>query len=191
MKGFMSEFKQFAMRGNVVDMAVGIIIGVAFGKIVSSLVADVIMPPLNMVMGKVDLSGLSVTIREASEGVEAVVINYGPFLQSVLDFVIVAFVIFCVIKGMNSMKKKEEAKPEAKATLSKEAQLLAEIRDALTSGSKPAAKASSAKKAPAKKATAKKKTATAAKKTTAVKKAPAKKAATKKTAAKKTTTKKK
>ena len=181
MKGFMSEFKQFAMRGNVVDMAVGIIIGVAFGKIVSSLVADVIMPPLNMVMGKIDLTNLSVTLREASEGVEAVVINYGPFLQSVLDFIIVAFVIFCVIKGMNSMKKKEEAKPEAKAVLSKEAQLLAEIRDALTSGAKPAAK----------KAPAKKKTAAAAKKTTAVKKAPVKKAATKKTTAKKTTAKKK
>ena len=186
MKGFMSEFKQFAMRGNVVDMAVGIIIGVAFGKIVSSLVADVIMPPLNMVMGKIDLTNLSVTLREASEGVEAVVINYGPFLQSVLDFIIVALVIFCVIKGMNSMKKKEEAKPEAKAVLSKEAQLLAEIRDALTSGSKPAATKPAAKKAPAKK-----KTAAATKKTTAVKKAPVKKAATKKTTAKKTTAKKK
>ncbi|MEW6079887.1 MAG: large-conductance mechanosensitive channel protein MscL [Thermodesulfobacteriota bacterium] len=99
------EFKDFAMRGNVVDMAVGIIIGGAFGKIVSSLVKDVIMPPIGLLLGNVDFSALAVTLREKTEAAEAVTINYGLFINTVLDFVIVAFAIFMVIKQMNRFKK--------------------------------------------------------------------------------------
>lgn len=135
----LKEFKSFAMRGNVVDMAVGIIIGAAFGKIVSSLVKDIIMPPIGVMMGGVDFSDLAITIQEAVGDAEAVTINYGQFVQTTLDFVIVAFAIFMMIKGMNSLKKKEEAKPEAPAAPSKEEVLLTEIRD-LLAGGKPAAK---------------------------------------------------
>lgn len=142
----MKEFKDFAMRGNVIDMAVGIIIGAAFGKIVSSLVKDIIMPPIGVMMGGVDFSDLAVTIKEAAAGTEAVTINYGVFIQTTLDFVIVAFAIFMMIRGMNKLKKKEEAKPAAPAAPSKEEVLLSEIRDLLAGG---------AKKAPAKKATKK------------------------------------
>lgn len=129
--GMMSEFKEFAMRGNVVDMAVGIIIGAAFGKIVSSFVSDVIMPPLGVLIGGVDFTNLAVTIQEASEGVEAVTIKYGQFIQTVFDFVIVAFAIFIAIKAMNSLKKKEEEAPEAPPEPSAEEKLLTEIRDLL------------------------------------------------------------
>ncbi|HTN33131.1 MAG TPA: large-conductance mechanosensitive channel protein MscL [Marinobacter sp.] len=129
--GMMSEFKAFAMRGNVVDMAVGIIIGAAFGKIVSSFVADVIMPPLGMILGKVNFADLAFTLKEASGEVAAVTLNYGAFIQTVVDFLIVAFAIFMVIKWMNSLKKKEEAAPAAPAAPSKEEVLLAEIRDLL------------------------------------------------------------
>jgi len=129
--GMMSEFKQFAMKGNVVDMAVGIIIGAAFGKIVSSFVADVIMPPLGLLIGGVDFTDLAVTLQAASEGVAAVTLNYGKFIQTVFDFTIVAFAIFIAIKAMNSLKRKEEEKPAAPAAPSKEEQLLAEIRDLL------------------------------------------------------------
>ena len=124
----LKEFKEFAMRGNVVDMAVGIIIGAAFGKIVSSLVADIVMPPIGMVMGGVDFSELAVAL---GEGADAATSNYGVFINTVLDFVIVAFAIFMVIKGMNSMKKKEEAKPAEPPKPSKEEVLLTEIRDLL------------------------------------------------------------
>ncbi len=124
----LKEFKDFAMRGNVVDMAVGIIIGAAFGKIVSSLVSDVIMPPIGMVMGGVDFSNLAIALGEA-EG--AATINYGVFINTVLDFVIIAFAIFMVIKGLNSMKKKEEDKPAAPPKPSAEEVLLTEIRDLL------------------------------------------------------------
>ena len=127
----MSEFKEFAMRGNVVDMAVGIIIGAAFGKIVSSFVADVIMPPIGVLIGGVDFSNLAVTIKEAAAEAEAVTINYGTFLQTVFDFVIIAFAIFVAIKAMNSLKKKEEEAPAAPPEPSKEEVLLAEIRDLL------------------------------------------------------------
>ena len=127
----MSEFKDFAMRGNVVDMAVGIIIGVAFGKIVSSFVSDVIMPPIGVLIGGVDFTNLAVTIREASEGVDAVTINYGAFTQTVFDFIIIAFAIFMAIKFMNSLKQKEEEAPEAPAEPSAEEKLLTEIRDLL------------------------------------------------------------
>ncbi|MFN4123515.1 MAG: large-conductance mechanosensitive channel protein MscL [Flavobacteriales bacterium] len=129
--GLLQEFKTFAMRGNVVDMAVGIIIGGAFGKIVSSLVNDLIMPPIGVLIGGVDFKDLAIVIKEASEGAAAVTISYGNFIQTVFDFLIVAFAIFMVIKGMNSMKKKEEAAPAAPPAPSKEEQLLSEIRDLL------------------------------------------------------------
>lgn len=133
---FLSEFKAFAMRGNVVDMAVGIIIGGAFGKIVSSLVNDVIMPPIGVLVGGVDFTDLSVEIKKAAtdaagEVVPAVTLNYGQFIQTTIDFVIVAFAIFMMIKVMNSLKKKEEEAPAAPATPSKEEELLTEIRDLL------------------------------------------------------------
>lgn len=103
----LKEFKEFAMRGNVVDMAVGIIIGAAFGKIVSSLVKDVIMPPIGLLLGNVDFSNLAITLREKTDAAEAVTINYGVFINTVIDFVIVAFAIFIVIKQMNRFKRKE------------------------------------------------------------------------------------
>ncbi len=124
----LKEFKEFAMRGNVVDMAVGIIIGAAFGKIVSSLVNDVIMPPIGMLMGGMDFSNLALAL---GEGEQAASINYGVFINTVLDFLIVAIAIFMVIKGMNSLKKKEEAKPAEPPKPSKEEELLTEIRDLL------------------------------------------------------------
>ncbi len=124
----LNEFKKFAMRGNVVDMAVGIIIGAAFGKIVTSLVNDVIMPPIGMIMGNVDFSDLAVAL---GEGEEAASINYGVFINTVLDFVIVAFAIFMVIRAMNKLKKKEEEKPKEPPKPSAEEQLLTEIRDLL------------------------------------------------------------
>ena len=129
----MSEFKDFAMKGNVVDMAVGIVIGGAFGKIVSSFVADVLMPPIGLLLGNVDFSDLGVTLQAAAEGAEAVTLRYGVFIQTVVDFVIIAFAIFMVVKAMNSMKKKEEEKPAAPPAPSKEEVLLTEIRDALRS----------------------------------------------------------
>ena len=129
----MSEFKDFAMKGNVVDMAVGIVIGGAFGKIVSSFVADVLMPPIGIMLGNVNFSELAVTLQAASDGGEAVLIKYGVFLQTVVDFIIIAFAIFMVVKAMNSTKKKEEEAPAAPPEPSKEELLLAEIRDAIRS----------------------------------------------------------
>lgn len=128
----LSEFKQFAMRGNMIDMAVGIIIGAAFGKIVSSLVNDVIMPPLGLLVGNVNFTDLSVILREAGEGVAAITLNYGNFIQTTMDFLIIAFAIFMVIKGMNKMKRKEEEKPAPHPAPTKTEVLLTEIRDALT-----------------------------------------------------------
>lgn len=109
--GMLKEFKEFAMRGNVVDMAVGIIIGAAFGKIVSSLVNDIIMPPIGLLLGKTDFSRLSITLQEKTLDAEAVTIKYGAFINTVLDFIIVAFAIFIVIKQINRLKKKEEVPP--------------------------------------------------------------------------------
>jgi large conductance mechanosensitive channel len=129
--GMMSEFKSFAMRGNVVDMAVGIIIGGAFGKIISSFVGDVLMPPLGMLMGGVNFGELAFTIQEAAGDVAAVTINYGSFIQTVVDFTIIAFAIFMAIRAMNSMKKAEEEAPAAPAKPSAEVELLTEIRDSL------------------------------------------------------------
>jgi large conductance mechanosensitive channel len=128
---FIKEFKEFAMKGNVVDMAVGIIIGAAFGKIVSSFVGDVIMPPLGVLIGGVDFSDLAITLRAASEGVAAVTLNYGKFIQTVFDFAIVALAIFLAIKVMNKLKKAEEAAPPAPPEPSAEEKLLTEIRDLL------------------------------------------------------------
>ncbi len=129
--GMMSEFKEFAMRGNVVDMAVGIVIGGAFGKIVSSFVSDVLMPPLGILMGGVDFKDLAVVLKQAVGEVPAVTLNYGAFIQTVVDFLIIAFAIFMVIKAMNNLKKKKEVAPEEPAKLSDEVILLTEIRDSL------------------------------------------------------------
>ena len=117
--------------GNVVDMAVGIVIGGAFGKIISSFVADVIMPPLGMLLGQVNFTDLAIILKEASGDVAAVTLNYGSFIQTVVDFIIIAFAIFMVIKAMNSLKKKEEEKPAAPPKPSAEENLLTEIRDLL------------------------------------------------------------
>jgi large conductance mechanosensitive channel len=127
----MKEFRDFAMRGNVVDMAVGIVIGAAFGKIVTSFVNDVLMPPIGVVLGGVDFRDLSFTLKEAAGDVAAVSLNYGSFIQTVVDFVIIAFAIFMVIKAMNTLKKKEEAAPAAPPAPSAEETLLTEIRDLL------------------------------------------------------------
>lgn len=128
---FLKEFREFAMKGNVVDMAVGIIIGAAFGKIVSSLVADIIMPPLGLLIGGVDFKQFSVILRAAEGDIPAVVLNYGMFIQTVFDFVIVAFAIFMAIKVMNKVRREKEAAPEAPPAPTKEEVLLSEIRDLL------------------------------------------------------------
>ena len=127
------EFKEFAMRGSVLDMAVGIIIGAAFGSIVSSLVADVLMPPIGLLLGGVDFSDLAVTMQDAAEGAPAVTLKYGAFIQTIVDFTIIAFAIFLVVKAMNSVIKKKEAAPPPPSGPSKEEVLLTEIRDALRS----------------------------------------------------------
>ena len=127
----LKEFREFAVKGNVVDMAVGIIIGAAFGKIISSLVGDVVMPPIGVLLGGDDFSNLSIVVQEAVDKKPAVVISYGKFLQTVIDFSIIAFAMFMAIKIMNSLKKKEEAAPAAPAAPSTQELLLAEIRDLL------------------------------------------------------------
>ncbi len=128
--GWLQEFKTFAVKGNVVDMAVGIIIGAAFGKIVSSLVADVVMPPIGVAIGGVDFSDLAITLKAATASSPAVTIAYGKFIQTLLDFTIIAFVIFLLVKGINTLKRREEAKPVTPAP-SAEEKLLTEIRDLL------------------------------------------------------------
>jgi len=124
----LQEFKQFAIKGNVVDMAVGVIIGAAFGKIVTSLVTDVVMPPIGVLIGGVDFSGLALTIKASTGPTSAVVIGYGKFIQTVVDFTIVAAVIFIVVKGINTLKKQAEAAPAAPPP---QEVLLREIRDLL------------------------------------------------------------
>jgi large conductance mechanosensitive channel len=131
MKGMIHEFKAFAIRGNVVDMAVGIIIGAAFGKIVSSAVADVVTPPIGLLIGGVDFSDLAIVLREAVGDKPAIVLSYGKFLQACFDFAIVAFAVFLLVKGINHLKRKEAEKPSLPPAPSKEEQLLAEIRDLL------------------------------------------------------------
>ena|ERR1700754_1251016 len=127
------EFKEFAMRGNVVDLAVGVIIGAAFGKIVTSLVNDVIMPPIGYLTGGIDFKNLKILIKPADPAnkVAEVAINYGNFINTVIEFLIVAFCIFMVVKAINSLKKPEEAAPAAEPVPTKEEVLLTEIRDLL------------------------------------------------------------
>lgn len=133
MKKFVKEFKEFAMKGNMIDMAVGVVIGGAFGKIVSSLVSDVIMPPLGVLIGGVDFTDLAVTLKKAVGDVSAVELRYGAFIQTIFDFLIIAFAIFLFVKLINSMRRKQEAAPEPPAppAPSAEEKLLTEIRDLL------------------------------------------------------------
>ena len=126
--GFIKEFKEFAMKGNVMDMAVGVIIGGAFGKIVSSMVDDILMPLVGMVTGNIDFTNL---VYKFGEGEFAATLKYGTFIQNVVDFLIVAFCIFLMIKGINNISKKKEEEPAAPAEPSNEEKLLSEIRDLL------------------------------------------------------------
>ena len=131
----MKEFKQFAVKGNVVDMAVGIVIGAAFGKIVSALVSGVIMPPIGVLLGGVDFSDLVFVVKKVAGDAPAVVISYGAFIQTLVDFTIIAIAIFMLVKGINALKEKEEAAPKAPPAPSAEVVLLTEIRDMLKSKS--------------------------------------------------------
>ena len=138
-----SEFKKFALRGNVLDMAVGIIIGAAFGTIVGSLVADIIMPPIGVILGKVDFANLFIVLKQGAveagpylsvaqaKAAGAVTLNYGQFINALVSFIIVAFTVFLLVKGMNKLKKKEEAAPSEPPKPSKDQELLTEIRDIL------------------------------------------------------------
>lgn len=127
----MKEFKEFAMRGNVIDLAVGVIIGAAFGKIVSSLVADVIMPPLGLLIGGIDFSNLSVLLKEGATPEANVFLRYGKFIQTIVDFLIVAWAIFMAIKGINTLQRKKAEAPAAPAAPPADVVLLTEIRDLL------------------------------------------------------------
>jgi large conductance mechanosensitive channel len=127
----LKEFREFAVRGNMVDMAVGIVIGAAFGKIISSLVSDVIMPPLGLLIGGVDFSDLAVVLKDAEGEAEAVLLSYGAFINNVIDFLIIALAIFMAIKVMNRLKRQEEETPAAPDEPPKEQVLLEEIRDLL------------------------------------------------------------
>ncbi|WPD74540.1 large-conductance mechanosensitive channel protein MscL [Dickeya fangzhongdai] len=128
---FIKEFREFAMRGNVVDLAVGVVIGAAFGKIVSSLVSDIIMPPLGLLIGGVDFKQFHWVLREAQGNIAAVSINYGVFIQNIFDFIIVAFAIFMAIKLMNKLRRTQQEEPNAPPKISAEEKLLTEIRDLL------------------------------------------------------------
>jgi large conductance mechanosensitive channel len=141
----LKEFREFAMRGNVVDMAVGIIIGAAFGAIVGSLVNDIMMPPLGLLLGRIDFSNLFVVLKggstpgpylslAAAQAAGAVTLNYGQFINKIVSFLIVAFAVFLLVKGMNSLKRKQEAKPAEPPKPTDEVVLLTEIRDALRRG---------------------------------------------------------
>ncbi len=134
MANFVQEFKEFALKGNVMDMAVGVIIGGAFGKIVTSIVSNIIMPPIGLLLGGVDFTDLKITMKAATEEAEAVTLNYGQFVQDVVDFLIIAFCIFLMVKGITKLTaKKEEPKPEEPAAPAAPTQeeLLTEIRDLL------------------------------------------------------------
>jgi large conductance mechanosensitive channel len=133
-KGFFKEFKDFAMRGNVIDLAVGVVIGGAFGKITSSIVNDIIMPLISMITGGIDFSQWKIVLKEAvvengEEIAAAVSINYGTLISTILDFIIIAFAVFCMIKGLNSLHRKKEEAPAAPPEPSAEEKLLTEIRD--------------------------------------------------------------
>lgn len=129
--GFISEFKEFAVKGNVIDMAVGVVIGGAFGKIVTSLVGDVIMPVVGVITGGVNFTDLKITLKEAVGETPAVSINYGAFIQNIIDFTIIAFCIFVAIKAINKLKREKPAEPETPAEPSEDILLLREIRDSL------------------------------------------------------------
>lgn len=129
--GYLKDFKEFASRGNVVDLAVGLVIGAAFGKIVSSFVGDILMPPIGVLLGGVNFTEFKIVLAAATETAAAVTINYGNFIQTIFDFVIIAFAIFWVVKVMNKMKKKEAATPIAPPAPSNQEVLLGEIRDLL------------------------------------------------------------
>ena len=137
MRSFIKEFQEFAIKGNVVDLAVGVIIGAAFGKIVTSLVTDIVMPPIGLVVGGVNFTDLKIIMRQAIDGKPAVTLNYGNFLQVLFDFVIVAIAIFVIVKGINMLKRSEQAEEiiEEAAVASKEEMLLTEIRDLLAHNS--------------------------------------------------------
>ncbi|HOE38040.1 MAG TPA: large-conductance mechanosensitive channel protein MscL [Bacteroidales bacterium] len=134
----LKEFRDFAIKGNLIDMAIGIIIGAAFGKVVASLVADVIMPPIGLLIGGVNFTDLVIVLKEASGENPAVTLNYGKFIQIAIDFLIVAWAIFLVVKGINALKRKEEKEPEPEPEPepSKEEVLLTEIRNLLQEGKK-------------------------------------------------------
>ncbi|WP_434937522.1 large-conductance mechanosensitive channel protein MscL [Shewanella sp. HL-SH8] len=127
----MKEFKDFAVKGNVVDMAVGIVIGASFGKIVTALVAGVIMPPIGVLLGGVNFTDLAIVVKDAVGDAPAVVISYGAFIQTVIDFTLIALAIFVIVKGINKLKKKEQAAPKAPPAPTAQEILLTEIRDLL------------------------------------------------------------
>ena len=129
--GLVKEFREFAVKGNAIDLAVGVVIGGAFGKIVSSLVSDVIMPPIGLLVGGVDFSYLAVTLREKTEATPAVVLKYGAFINTVLDFVIVALAIFALVKALNSLRRQQEEEAPPPPAPPEEVVLLTQIRDAL------------------------------------------------------------
>ena len=130
--GMMKEFKEFAAKGNMLDMAVGIIVGAAFGKIITSLVSDILMPPIGLIIGGVDFKALKLILKQAVGETAAVTLNYGVFIQTIVDFLIVAFAIFLLIKGVNAMRKQKEV-TAAPAAPSNQEVLLGEIRDLLKS----------------------------------------------------------
>ena len=127
----LKDFREFAVKGNVVDLAVAVVIGAAFGKIVTSFVGDVIMPPVGLLIGGVDFSDLAITLKAAEGDIPAVVLSYGKFIQTVLDFVIVAFAIFMGVKVINRLKREEAAAPAEPPAPTKDQELLTEIRDLL------------------------------------------------------------
>ncbi len=129
--GLMKDFKNFAMKGNVIDLAVAVIIGGAFGKIVSSLVNDVLMPPLGLLLGKVDFKDLKIILQRGSDGAADVTLNYGMFVQNTIDFLIIAFCIFLIIKGISKLERKKEEAPAPPPAPPRQEQLLEEIRDLL------------------------------------------------------------
>jgi large conductance mechanosensitive channel len=132
--GMLKEFREFAVKGNMIDMAVGIIIGAAFGRVVQSLVNDIIMPPLGMAIGGVDFAELAVVLKEATAEAAAVTISYGAFIQTLVDFLIIALAIFVAVKVINTMKRREEVKPAEPKPPSDELLVLREIRDSLKQG---------------------------------------------------------
>jgi large conductance mechanosensitive channel len=129
--GMLKEFKEFAVKGNMIDLAVAVVIGGAFGKMVTSFVNDVVMPPIGLLMGNVDFSELKIILKAAEGDVKAVTLNYGAWINTIVDFLIVALVIFFVIKALNSLKKKQVVAPAPPPAPSKEETLLTEIRDLL------------------------------------------------------------